>query len=158
MTTNITVNYTNTRITPPATQVVNITVSGEKGPQGPGGIQGLRGESIIPYSISGTLTTRTGKSRYRFPFNATINGISAIVDTPSNGLPILVDVNLDGASLFTNPSDRLTVPSGNNTVAEISPTRTSSVLTGQYLTVDIDQVGSVFAGSDLTVFIRYTPV
>lgn len=158
MTTNINITKVNTNITPPAQQTVTIGLAQGISVQGIPGVQGIRGESMITYASSGPLSVRAGKSRYRFPFNATINGVSAAIDTPSSGSSIIIDVNLDGASLFTNPVDRLTIPAGNNTAAEIVTTRTTSINTGQYVTVDIDQVGSVNPGSDLTVFLRYTPI
>lgn len=110
---------------------------------------------VIPYVSSGILTVRTGVTRFRFPFGATILGISGMVSTAPTGAAIIFDVNRNGNSVFTSSLNRPQIAVGSfSTLTEIVPDVFSMTL-GDYLTVDIDQIGSTVAGSDLTVFIRY---
>ena len=113
-------------------------------------------DDLAAFALSGGLTApTTGKLRYRFPFDATLEGVSAAVNTAPTGADIVLDVNKNGASIFpisTHPTiPATTFDSG----VEVVPDDTG-ILEGDYLQVDIDQVGSVISGSDLTVFIRYS--
>lgn len=122
---------------------------GSSGPQGP------VGQSIIPYAKTGTLAVTTGALRFRFPLAATILGISASVNTAPTGASIIVDVNKNGTTIFTNQANRPTIAVSTFAAAEVTNMDITSLAIGDYVTVDIDQVGSTIAGSDLTVFVRY---
>jgi len=84
----------------------------------------------------------------------TITKVYIIVNTAPVGAAILVDVNKDGVTIFTNQAHRPTIADGaydgNTTDIDIS-----SWEDGSYLTMDVDQVGSGTAGSYLTVVIVY---
>lgn len=131
------------------------------GPTFTGSVLGV--EDIVPYSKTGTLTTGTGTIRYRFPWAATLLGVTAAVNTapsgttstPITGASLVLDVNKNGTTIFTTQSNRPNIASGGTaTAAEPTPDVTS-IVAGDYLTVDIDYVGSTTAGADLTVIIRY---
>jgi hypothetical protein len=112
-------------------------------------------DDIAPFGTEGTLTVRTGKGRFRLPFNATIVGVSAAVDTAPTGSAIVLDVNKNGTTIFTNQANRPTIAANTNAAAEVTNMDITALATGDYLTVDIDQIGSTVAGADLTVFLRY---
>lgn len=117
---------------------------------------GQRGESMITYGKAGSLTVTTGKIRYRFPFAATIVGVSLAVGTAPTGSSIIVDVNKNGTTIFTTQANRPTILAGAfNTAAEVTNMNITSVAAGDYITMDIDQVGSTISGADLSAFIRY---
>jgi hypothetical protein len=59
-------------------------------------------------------------------------------------------VKKNGTTIFTNPAHRPTITVGTNT-ALASAIDVSSLSAGDYITVDITQIGSSTAGSDLTV-------
>jgi hypothetical protein len=111
-------------------------------------------ESILPYSRSGVLSVVPGASRLVLPFAVTILGVSASVGVPPTGAAIVVDVNADGATLFTTQDNCPRIVAGAFTTStEVMPDVTSVPL-GQGLTVDIDQVGSGEPGANLLVLVR----
>ena len=79
-----------------------------------------------------------------------------MVGTAPTGAEIIIDVNKNGTTLFTTQSARTTVVAGDYDSGAEDVPDVVAVAAGQYLTVDIDQVGSSVAGSDLTVLIRTT--
>jgi hypothetical protein len=109
----------------------------------------------ITFSKSGVLTVGTGTGRFRFRRACTIVGVSAIVDTAPTGADIIVDVNLNGTTIFTTQANRPTIAASANNSSTTAPDVTA-VVADDYMTVDIDQVGSTVAGSDLTVTIEIT--
>lgn len=116
-----------------------------------------RVDDLASFALSGILSApTTGTLRFRFPFDATLEGVSAAVNTAPTGADIILDVNKNGVSIYpfsTHP----TIPNGTFDTGGVEDVPdTTGILTGDYLQVDIDQVGSIVAGSDLTVFIRYS--
>jgi len=111
-------------------------------------------EALATFSGAGVLTVGAGTSRFRFPFAATIVGVSAAVGTAPTGASLIIDVNKNGTTIFTTQANRPTIVSGANHAVEATPDVTA-VAAGDWLTVDRDQVGSSVAGADLSVFIRY---
>lgn len=117
---------------------------------------GPRGESMVTYGKAGPLVTSVGSIRYRFPFAATIVGVSLAVGTAPTGASIICDVNKNGTTIFTTQANRPTILAGAfNTAAEVTNMNVTSVAAGDYLTFDIDQVGSTVSGANLSAFIRY---
>jgi hypothetical protein len=117
---------------------------------------GQRGESMITYGKASTIATATGKIRYKFPFNATIIGVSAAVGTAPTGSPIIIDINKNGTTMFTTQANRPQIDIGAfSTASEVTDIDVDTISAGDYITVDIDQVGSSTPGSDLSIFVRY---
>lgn len=118
---------------------------------------GPRGESMVTYGKAGVCAIVAGKIRYRFPFAATILGVSLAVDVAPTGADIIVDVNKNGTTIFTNQANRPRIVAGAfGTASEVTNMDITSVSAGDYITIDIDQVGSTVAGSDFSAFVRYT--
>lgn len=84
----------------------------------------------------------------------TISKVFLGVSTPPAGSAIIVDVNMNGSTIFTDQANRPQISDGSYT-GETTNIDISTWSAGSYLTVDIDQVGSGTAGSDLTVHIVY---
>lgn len=106
------------------------------------------------FTQAGALAVGTGATRLYLPFGITIIEVEAAVGTAPTGASILVDVNVDGTTIFTTPSNRPEIAV--STFVDPATTIEDATHTdGQYLTVDIDQVGSTITGSDLVVVIRY---
>lgn len=106
--------------------------------------------------VAGTLSAGAGVLRYRFPKAATVLGISATVNTAPTGAAILIDVNKNGTTLFTTQGNRPSIAiNAFATSAEVTNMNVTSFAAGDYLTVDVDQVGSTVAGANLVVTIRY---
>jgi hypothetical protein len=78
--------------------------------------------------------------------------------TPPIGADVIIDINYDGTTIFTDQSHRLTIHDGD----QAGETRYLDVDTyedNKILTVDIDQIGSGTAGAGLTLeFIAKAPI
>jgi hypothetical protein len=61
-------------------------------------------------------------------------------------------VNINGITAFTTQANRPTVAAGNN-VSSVAVPNTTALAEGDYLTVDIDQIGSTLPGADLTLVV-----
>jgi hypothetical protein len=105
----------------------------------------------LVFSKTGTLTTSTGVAR--IPIHGgtfTIVEAYAMVGTAPTGAAVIVDVNKNGTTIFTTQANRPQIAVSTNGDASGTPDVTA-LTNGDYLTVDVDQVGSTIAGSDLTV-------
>lgn len=106
-----------------------------------------------PFFVTGNLTTQTGKSRIYLETGYVIESVRASVGTAPAGASVIVDVNLNGTSIYGTQTSRPTIVAGANTGLGGTAT-TTSVSSGQFITVDIDQIGTTTAAADLTVVIR----
>ena len=111
------------------------------------------GLALYPFSRSGVIPTFTGAARIYNDTGATqtIQSVRATVGTAPTGQALIVDVNKNGTTIFTTQANRPAIPAGNNTSGEVTNMDITTIAVGDYLTVDVDQVGSVVAGSDLVV-------
>lgn len=108
---------------------------------------------VYTFAVTGALTATTGKSRIYLEGNYSVETIRASVNTAPTGATILVDVNKNGTTIYTTQSARPTIAISGFTATGNSPAITTFVA-GDYIQVDVDQIGSTVAGSDLTVTIR----
>ncbi len=104
------------------------------------------------YTVDGVLTAETGQLRWYPPAACTLVSVFAAVGTAPTGSSIQVDVNKTGVSVLASP---LSIAAGANTSSVTTPT-TTAMATTDYLTVDVDSIGSTEPGRDLTVRIIYT--
>jgi hypothetical protein len=113
-------------------------------------------EVLTTFSRPGILTATPGTGRLRFPWAIRVLGVTAAVNTAPTGTSLILDVNKNGTSIFaTTPSNRPTIAAAANATTVEPVPDTVNLAAGDYLTVDVDQIGSGTAGSDLTVFVRY---
>ncbi len=84
----------------------------------------------------------------------TIQKVFVSANTAPTGAAIIVDVNLNGTTIFTTQGNRPQIADGANT-GESSSIDVTSFADGDYLQADIDQIGSVISGADLTVHVIY---
>jgi hypothetical protein len=108
------------------------------------------------FTVPGTLNTGVGRARFYIPGPITLSNVRASVSNAPLGGDIIVDVNVNGSTVFTNQLSRPKILAGSITCPTATP-NIQELTTGDYLSVDIDQIGSIFAGSDLTVQIELTP-
>jgi hypothetical protein len=78
------------------------------------------------------------------------------VSTAPTGADITIDVNKNGTTVFTTQTNMPKIFAGQTLVSTSTPNITTLVA-GDYITVDIDSVGSLNPGQDLTVQIEFTP-
>jgi hypothetical protein len=112
-------------------------VVGVQGPVGP------VGATNVVYTQQGTLSVITGLTRFYFDSPKTISKIRASVGTAPTGSAIIVRLFKNGISV------------ADTTINANSFTGTStpfiSVVSDDYVTISVTQVGAMIAGSDLTV-------
>ena len=110
-------------------------------------------ESLI-FSVTGTVATTTGKSRVYLEGSYVVETVRAAVNTAPTGASLIVDVNKNGTSIYaTTQANRPTIAASGNSALGGTPD-TTTFASGDYIQVDVDQVGSTVAGADLTVTIR----
>lgn len=128
------------------------------GPAGPQGPQGPEAEIPIVFNRSSALSVTAGTTGFPVPFNATVLGVRAYAGTAPSGSDAIFDVNRNGTTIFATQSARPRIVAGSNSAVETTGMTVSSLTAGDVLSVDIDQVGSTTAGSDLTLVIRIRKV
>ena len=100
------------------------------------------------YNYDGTLAVNTGSKRLYLPRTGTLGTFDMFVATAPSGADLTVTINKNGSSIGTGTiSDGATSGTGQT----LSSTSFSS---GDYLTVDITQIGSSTAGEDLYINFR----
>lgn len=132
--------------------------TGPTGPTGPTGVTGPTGAGVGfgPFTYPGTVAVATGAARMPVMVSCTIVKARAMVGTAPTGASLIVDLNKNGTTVFTTQANRPTIAiSGNDSGAGTTPDVTSLVA-GDYLTADVDQVGSTVAGADLVVLVQIT--
>jgi len=121
---------------------------------------------VVRLSYQGTLVTGTAiVPPITFPNAGTITRCIARVGTAPTGASIIVDINrynsseVSQGSIFDGASNRLTIAAADyhddkdDSSSELDATNKTLVY-GDFLTVDIDQVGSTVAGADLSITIE----
>lgn len=109
--------------------------------------------TTVTLSKTGSLIVMSGPVRYYMDENCTIVGVRTSVNTAPTGASIIIDINKNGTTVYTVQANRPTIAVSTNTATANNPDVTS-LISGDYLTIDIDQIGSSVAGADLTVQIR----
>lgn len=119
----------------------------------PGQLVSANITKLLPYSYTGNLAVSSGTFRLYNDMgsNWTVSGVRASVGVAPAGASIIIDVNKNGTSLFTTQANRPTIVAASNTSGNVTNMDVTTVAPGDYLTIDIDQIGSATAGSDLTV-------
>jgi hypothetical protein len=102
------------------------------------------------FGYAGVVQVTTGRARYYVEEAVTVTAVRVSVDTAPTGATLIVDVNKNGTTIYTTQANRPAIAISGNTATANSPDVTA-LAAGDYLTVDIDQVGSTIAGADLTV-------
>lgn len=106
------------------------------------------------FSQQGTLSVKTGTSRYPIKGGTfQIQTVAAMVNTAPTGASVIVDVNKNGTTIYGTQSNRPTI-AASGTSATVGSHNGTTVTDGDYITVDIDQIGSTVAGADLVVVVR----
>jgi hypothetical protein len=108
---------------------------------------------IQAFSSSGALMIEPGVHRlYNDSGKSwTINSIRASVGQAPTGSSVIVDINVNGTTIFTTQANRPAIASASVTSGKITNMDITTVADGDYLTVDVDQVGSTTPGNDLTL-------
>lgn len=105
------------------------------------------------FSSTGNLVVETGVHRLYNNRNVawTIAGVRASVGTAPTGAAIIIDIKVNGTTIFTTQANRPSIAAAANASSYVTNMDVTSVPAGSYITVDVAQVGSTIPGSDLTV-------
>src|ERR1051325_9065079 len=97
---------------------------------------------IVYFNASGVLSVLTGVGRFLLPASLKLLDASMTVNTAPTGADLIVDINKNGTTIFTNQNKRLTVAASSNTTSQPIVPDVTLLTINDYLTVDIDQIGS----------------
>ena len=114
--------------------------------------------TVLAFSTAGTVTVSAGTARLYNDAGRTmtISSVRASVGTAPTGQGLIVDINVDGTTIFTTQANRPTIAAAGNTSGKVTNMDVTTIAAASYFTVDVDQVGSGTAGADLTVQIFLT--
>lgn len=110
-------------------------------------------DHYVVFAKSGTLAVTTGTHRFYVQKAHKILEVEASVGVAPTGASVIVDVNKNGTTVHTTQGNRATI-AASTFVDAATDVEVNTLADGDYLTVDIDQVGSTLPGEDLTVVIR----
>lgn len=86
------------------------------------------------------------------PLGLTIKEIRVGVDVAPTGASLIIDININGTTIYTTQANRPTIAIDAFSVVATIPDITT-ILLGDKITLDIDQVGSTIAGENLSITI-----
>lgn len=112
---------------------------------------------------NGALTAAANKDRWQATSPGEIVSVAAVVGTAPTGANLLLDLNKNGTTVFTTQGNRPTIVAGSTETADGTTFRpdsggVASFAKGDTISLDIDQIGSTVAGSDLDVVVEYVSV
>jgi hypothetical protein len=147
-------------LAPPVLGAASLSAArGPQGREGPIGPQGEQGDTgpvgppgpvVVTYSGRDPLTPRTGTIPYYVEQDLIIGKVRASCGAAPTGSQLIVDVNVNGTTVYGDQAHRPAIAAGALTAVGGAPT-TAGLSAGDYLTVDIDQVGSDTPGAALIV-------
>lgn len=164
-------SFSTDAVTIPVSNVVraNITSAGDGGTSLSVNLRGTvvassSGGSSLPttsyhqaiFTLDDVIYTNTGAIRLRNLTGRTLN-ISQVfceVGTAPTGNDIVVDINKNDVTIFTDQANRPRILAGSNS-GYTTAVDISSWYANEYLTMDIDEIGSIIVGSNLVVTVVY---
>lgn len=103
------------------------------------------------FSMTGALATKVGGFKVYMEGDYVLDTVRASVGTAPTAGTVVVDVNRNGTTVYTTQANRPTIAtSGFTALGGAAANDTFSA--GDYLTVDVDTVGT--SSADLTVVVR----
>lgn len=115
------------------------------------------GKRMLIFTVEGDLVVESAPFRFynKTGITRTMTMVFLSVGTAPTGSGIWVDVNKNGTTIFTTQANRPYIDAsaytGQSTNLDIT-----SLADGDYLTVDVDGIGTTIPGSDLAVHIIYS--
>lgn len=108
----------------------------------------------IDFTIAGLLSVGTGQVPVYFHRAVTGLFVIAGLGSAPTGAAAIFDVNKNGTTIFTTQGNRPTVAAGTLTDLSSTPDVTTAAA-GDYITVDVDQIGSTLPGSNAVISVFY---
>lgn len=122
-------------------------------------IGGVETPPIIPQTVNfswpGDAAVTSGTFKWVAPkAGRFISGRLVCGESPV-GLDLIVDVNSNGSTIYTTQTNRPRVVDADaDGVGDLQTPDVTTFVAGDYVTVDIDQIGSTTPGADLTVILE----
>jgi hypothetical protein len=91
----------------------------------------------------------------KMPFAGLITKAIATVTTAPTGASLIVDININGTTIWSSQANRLTIAIA-GTTATTTTFNTTALAANDLITLDIDQVGSTVAGVGLTIQLEFS--
>lgn len=107
------------------------------------------------FTITGVLATGARNPRFYVEGDRTISNVVVSVGTAPTGATAIFDVNKNGTTIFSTQANRPTIAISGFYDGSSVPDVTS-LSAGDYLTVDVDQIGSTVKGSDAVIRIIFS--
>jgi hypothetical protein len=151
-------SVTRSTVTPTVVEVDAVRMSADGGGLEPSDVspvvdtwRGISAE-LATFTMSGSLRVRQGVSRLPIKGGLFhVLSVAAALANASSGQPVIIDVNKNGTSIYSGP--RPTFPAGS--VDAVVPAHDDVRVTdGDWLSLDVDQIGTILPGSDLVVVVR----
>lgn len=116
-----------------------------------------RAKTVLPFGLEGEVFVHNGAAQIPVPFACEIVDVRARASTAPTGSSLIVDVNKNGTTVFSTQANRPTIAAGAN-ASSTTPPDVFSLAAGDWISVDVDQVGSTVPGSDLVVVVTVREV
>jgi hypothetical protein len=108
---------------------------------------------LVTLSRPGALTVAAGVLDLPLSGSYTLVDYRVRVGVAPTGASLIVDINKNGTTLFTTQANRPTIAASALLASTTMPAVTTFV-DGDYISLDVDQIGSTVAGSELVVAMR----
>ena len=107
--------------------------------------------------MPGPLAPGTGTTEFVVTLPGDIVNVWTSVTNTFTGSSLIVDVNINGVTIFTTQANRPTILAGERRDTTGTPDAAAAdFVAGDRITVDIDQVGTHAAADQITVGVEYT--
>ncbi len=117
---------------------------------------------LVTFFFDGNLVVGQGVARFRFPFVATILGVTATINTPSAGASVIADVDRiagggsgAGTTIFTTTGNRPTIAAAAYSTTSEPVPNVTTVAAGDVIKPRLSQIGTTTTGADLALMVRY---
>jgi hypothetical protein len=108
------------------------------------------------YTVPGPLAPGTGITEFVVTVPGDIVNCWCSTSATFTGSAVIVDVNINGVTVFTTQANRPTVVAGARRDISATPDAAAAdFIAGDRITVDVDQVGTHAAGDSLTIGVEY---
>jgi len=111
--------------------------------------------SAFTFKIDGVISAASAL-KFVAPCAGRIKAVYGAVGTAPTGQAMLVDIHKGGTTIFTNQAHRLSIAAAASSgSATVSAAEIFDFTAGTVFDIDVDQVGSGVAGSDLAITIAF---
>jgi hypothetical protein len=103
--------------------------------------------SVVAFTLQGVSYAGAKQAQTLMSVARAISRVKVYSDTAPAGADLIVDVNKNGATVFSTQANRPKVVAGANAGLSVAPDVTALAV-GDRLSIDVDQVGSSTPGGD----------